>query len=56
LEIVQMKYPEMDDKSITISVGLKSYNQGEGKEKLFKDADRFLYTSKSTGKNKITWQ
>jgi diguanylate cyclase (GGDEF)-like protein len=53
-EIAGMKFPEMDGQSVAVSIGLQSYVQGEGKEKLFKSADHSLYVSKKTGKNKIT--
>jgi diguanylate cyclase (GGDEF)-like protein len=54
LKIANMKYPELADHSVTVSIGLQSYEQGTGKEKLFKNADDSLYTSKKTGKNKTT--
>jgi diguanylate cyclase (GGDEF)-like protein len=55
LEIAQTKHPEMDHQSVTVSMGLQSYVEGEERENLFKRADHSLYTSKKTGKNKITW-
>jgi diguanylate cyclase (GGDEF)-like protein len=54
LEIAHTNYPELDNQCVTVSIGLQRYVQGEGKEKLFKDADYSLYTSKKTGKNKIS--
>jgi diguanylate cyclase (GGDEF)-like protein len=56
IEIAQTKYPELDNQSVTVSIGLQSYVEGERRENLFKRADHSLYTSKKTGKNKITWQ
>jgi diguanylate cyclase (GGDEF)-like protein len=56
LEIAQTKHPELDHQSVTVSIGLESYVEGEGRENLFKRADHSLYTSKKTGKNKITWK
>jgi diguanylate cyclase (GGDEF)-like protein len=56
MEIARTKHFELDNGSVTVSIGLESYVEGEGRENLFKRADHSLYTSKKTGKNKITWR
>ncbi|MEK8131045.1 diguanylate cyclase [Paenibacillus filicis] len=45
-------HPELNSKSVTISIGLQEYAKGKGKEALFKGADASLYAAKRTGKNK----
>jgi diguanylate cyclase len=39
---------------VTVSIGLRRYNPGEGKDVLFKGADACLYESKRSGKNRTT--
>jgi diguanylate cyclase (GGDEF)-like protein len=43
---------EMDDHSVTISIGLHVYVRGEDKETFFRTADAALYEAKKNGKNK----
>lgn len=53
MEIEAVQYPEMNNKQVTVSIGLHPHVHGEGKEHTFKQADAALYTAKKTGKNKI---
>jgi diguanylate cyclase len=52
-ELAQIPHPLLDGQIVTISVGLKEYSWGEGKESLFNGADEALYQAKKTGKNRI---
>jgi two-component system cell cycle response regulator len=52
-KIAATKYEEINNRPVTVSIGLKSYDRN-GKEKLFRDADRALYDSKRNGKNRTT--
>jgi diguanylate cyclase len=45
-------HPELNGGSVTISIGLKEYSPGSGKEWLFRGADEALYTAKRSGKNR----
>jgi len=40
--------------AVTISIGVASYHLGEASEEFIKRADRALYTSKKTGRNRVT--
>lgn len=51
--IEQLNHPYMENKPITISIGLCVYHQGYGKEKLFRNADKALYEAKRMGKNRV---
>lgn len=51
--IEKTTFPELDGKSVTVSIGVQPYVKNEGKASLFKFADAHLYTAKVTGKNKI---
>lgn len=51
--LVKLKHPEMDNKSITLSIGLKNYEPHINKEELFKQADALLYEAKRNGKNQV---
>ena len=50
-KISMIIHPELDNKNVTVSVGLNTYIKGIGKEKLFTGADQSLYTAKRSGKN-----
>jgi diguanylate cyclase len=52
-ELALIPHPLLDDQIVTISIGLKEYAWGEGKESLFNGADEALYQAKKTGKNRI---
>jgi diguanylate cyclase (GGDEF)-like protein len=43
---------EMEDKTVTVSIGLHAFKKGDTKEKMFQLADKALYEAKKTGKNK----
>ncbi|WP_079504934.1 GGDEF domain-containing protein [Mesobacillus jeotgali] len=49
--ISEMVHPEMDNKPVTVSVGMCSYEAGLDKENFFKAADDSLYQAKRNGKN-----
>lgn len=44
---------QMGEDFVTISIGLCSYQPGDGKEKLFRNADAALYRAKRNGKNQV---
>lgn len=46
-------FKELDNKPVTVSIGVHNYLNGEGKELLFKYADGGLYKAKASGKNKV---
>lgn len=50
--IAGSRHPELNGDSVTISIGLKEYIPGSGKEWLFRGADDALYTAKRSGKNR----
>ncbi|MBP1962393.1 GGDEF domain-containing protein [Paenibacillus aceris] len=50
--ISQVKHEELNENSVTISIGLCEYMPGTSKELLFAGADQSLYIAKKTGKNK----
>jgi diguanylate cyclase len=52
-QISLLQHEEMDGKSVTISIGLKHYQQSEGKELLFRATDESLYEAKKSGKNRL---
>jgi diguanylate cyclase (GGDEF)-like protein len=46
-------FKELENKAVTVSIGVQSYKKNDGKESLFKFADAYLYTAKTSGKNII---
>ncbi|NEW06984.1 GGDEF domain-containing protein [Paenibacillus sp. SYP-B3998] len=44
--------PEMENKQVSVSIGLSSYKKGSNKSLLFTESDTLLYEAKRTGKNK----
>ncbi|MFB9330179.1 GGDEF domain-containing protein [Paenibacillus aurantiacus] len=50
--VAEVKFEEMGGKSVTISIGLHDFAQGESKADFFQVADAALYEAKKTGKNK----
>ncbi|CEG21489.1 putative diguanylate cyclase YcdT [Planococcus massiliensis] len=50
-DISRLTHSEMDHKSVTVSIGMCSYEVGLGKEAFFKAADNSLYKAKRNGKN-----
>jgi diguanylate cyclase (GGDEF)-like protein len=50
--IASMSINEIEDKTVTVSIGLHAFKKGETKEIIFQLADKALYEAKKTGKNK----
>jgi diguanylate cyclase (GGDEF)-like protein len=53
LRLSETPHEEMDGAAVTVSIGLKSYFQGNTKELLFEEVDALLYAAKHEGKNKV---
>ncbi|MFC6653775.1 GGDEF domain-containing protein [Paenibacillus rhizoplanae] len=51
--IASLRISEMDNNSVTASIGMHEYNGGDSKSSIFQQADDSLYEAKKTGKNKI---
>ncbi|WP_280771224.1 GGDEF domain-containing protein [Salipaludibacillus daqingensis] len=51
--IASLHHEEIDDRSVTISIGLKNFDDHLTKADFFKQADAMLYEAKDTGKNKV---
>jgi diguanylate cyclase (GGDEF)-like protein len=51
--ISAMKFEELGDHTVTVSIGLVQHVFGARKEELFKTADARLYEAKRTGKNRV---
>jgi len=51
---VQNELDLIEDRVITISLGVSSVQDGDTDESIFKRVDNFLYESKNNGKNRIT--
>lgn len=52
-QIELIRYPEIEDRTVTVSIGLHNFNEAESKEMGFKQADAALYEAKRRGKNMI---
>ncbi|MED4603962.1 GGDEF domain-containing protein [Paenibacillus validus] len=50
--IANMRHPELDGSSVTVSIGLYAHRANEDKERLFEKADMLLYEAKHSGKNR----
>ncbi|TYP68949.1 GGDEF domain-containing protein [Paenibacillus methanolicus] len=50
--VAEVRFEEMGGRSVTISIGLHDFAQGESKADFFRIADAALYEAKKTGKNK----
>lgn len=50
-ELSHTSHEEMEQRAVTVSIGLKSYDEGTTKETLFEEVDNLLYTAKHSGKN-----
>jgi diguanylate cyclase len=46
-------HEEVDNKPVTVSIGLSQYAPGKGKETFFAEADESLYCAKRYGKNQV---
>lgn len=53
LGIASLPIAEMDNKSVTVSIGMHEYDGADSKSSTFQQADDALYEAKKTGKNKI---
>ncbi|WNS41869.1 GGDEF domain-containing protein [Paenibacillus sp. MMS20-IR301] len=51
--IAEMTVSEMENKSVTVSIGMHDYGGNDSKSSTFQQADDALYEAKKTGKNKI---
>lgn len=49
--VSSLLHEELNNKSITVSIGMSSYTKGRGKECFFKTTDECLYKAKNNGKN-----
>lgn len=52
-QVEMIRCAEVQDRTVTVSIGLHKYNEAETKETLFKQADSALYEAKRKGKNRI---
>lgn len=52
-QVEDLEHPELDGRSVTVSIGLHPYSKGMDKEHLLGQADACLYQAKRTGRNKI---
>ncbi|BCG56917.1 GGDEF domain-containing protein [Paenibacillus sp. URB8-2] len=50
--IANLPIPEMEGKSVTVSIGMHDFQGAESKNHVFQKADDALYEAKKTGKNK----
>jgi len=55
IAISQLRHPEIEDRQVTVSIGLSSYSCGMGRSNFFSQADSMLYSAKRNGKNKIEY-
>ncbi|WP_025692715.1 GGDEF domain-containing protein [Paenibacillus zanthoxyli] len=51
--LAETRHAELGGLAVTVSIGLKSYEKGTTKERLFEDTDALLYAAKRSGKNKV---
>lgn len=51
--IRNLKIPEIQEQTVTVSIGVKQYTSGMYKEDWFQSADLNLYDAKHQGKNKV---
>ncbi|WP_245375238.1 GGDEF domain-containing protein [Paenibacillus eucommiae] len=51
-KIAQTSHEELGNRSVTVSIGLKSYSPNDTKVSLFEDVDALLYAAKRSSKNK----
>lgn len=51
--ISQLRFPEAEGLTVTISIGVTSYKSGDDFEHMVKNADKALYEAKHTGRNKV---
>ncbi|WP_410513209.1 GGDEF domain-containing protein [Paenibacillus sp. BR2-3] len=51
--IAEMPIAEMEDKAVTVSIGMHDFAGADSKSYVFQKADDALYQAKKTGKNKV---
>lgn len=56
LQVEGIVHPELNDRLVTISIGLCPYGKGMARERLFEHADACLYKAKRTGRNRLCSQ
>ncbi|MDT3428134.1 diguanylate cyclase (GGDEF)-like protein [Paenibacillus forsythiae] len=49
----ETRHAELGGLAVTVSIGLKSFEKGMTKERLFEDTDALLYAAKRAGRNKV---
>jgi diguanylate cyclase (GGDEF)-like protein len=54
MEVSKIVMPSPAERTISVSIGLRQYVLGEGKESLFNETDKLLYEAKHSGKNKVS--
>lgn len=53
--VEELIHPELNERKVTVSIGLAEYACGMGKSRFFMEADTLLYQAKNTGKNKTMY-
>ena len=53
-KLIEKDLNTIDNKSITVSIGLTEVENNDTEDLIYQRVDKFLYTSKNSGKNKIT--
>jgi len=51
--IAGLRFAELGDRRVTVSIGLQALRPGMDKDRFFKETDRCLYHAKHSGKNRI---
>ncbi len=54
LKVIENELNIIEDKTITISIGLTQIHKNDNEDSLYKRVDTLLYDSKNTGKNKVS--
>jgi len=56
IQISNLKHPELNQSSVTVSIGLQQYVPGHTKDAFFEKTDSSLYLAKRSGKNRTVTQ